>query len=196
VERCSAWAELGPTNPYGVKGLGVHDVEVIASVHQYFGEPCVADDRVNNKRVLARLWDMIWVVVAIKCDGRPRPVKEGWHGWLSGVDLSTLHLALAPRVIGRGTAEDHEIVIDDEKVIVLLLAIALVRLGPLVGVALPLGTSEEVAFHHVAFLEGVVDRAPVVRAWLLEYLIKNSRASLGRGSGVLALGGSDKGVLA
>jgi hypothetical protein len=30
---------------------------------------------------------------------------------------------------------------------------------------------------------------------LLEHLIKNSRATLGRGSGVLALGGSHKGVL-
>jgi hypothetical protein len=42
----------------------------------------------------------------------------------------------------------------------------------------------------------VFDRAPVVWAWLLEHFIKNSWATLRRGSGVLALGGSHKGGLA
>jgi 1,4-dihydroxy-2-naphthoate octaprenyltransferase len=71
------------------------------------------------------------VVIAVKCDGRPRPIKEGQRGWLGGIDLSTLQLALAPRVIGRGTAKDHEAVVDNGKVIILLLVIALVLLGPL-----------------------------------------------------------------
>jgi hypothetical protein len=57
-----------------------------------------------------------------------------------------------PRVIGYGTTKDHEAVVDDRKVIVLLLAVALVLLRPLAWVTLPLGTSEEVAFYYATFL--------------------------------------------
>jgi hypothetical protein len=71
---------------------------------------------------------------------------------------------LAPGIIGHRAAKDHEAVFDDKKVVILLLAIALVLLEPLVGVALPLGTLGEVVFHHATLPEGVFDRAPVVRA--------------------------------
>jgi hypothetical protein len=85
-----------------------------------------------------------------------------------------LQLALAPRVIGHGTTEDHEAIVDDWKVIVLLLAVALVHLWSLAWVTLPLSTFREVAFYHAAFLEGVFDRALMVRARLLKHLVKNS----------------------
>jgi hypothetical protein len=120
------------------------------------------------------------VVVTVECDGRPELVEEGWHGWLSGVDLSVLRLLLAPRVVGRGTSEDHEAIVDNGKVVILL-SIALVLLEALARIALPLGISGEVAFHHTTFLEGVFDRAPMVWARLLEHLVKNSRATLGKG---------------
>jgi hypothetical protein len=42
----------------------------------------------------------------------------------------------------------------------------------------------------------VFDQAPVVRAWLLEHLVKDSRADLERGTRVLVFGSSHKGVLA
>jgi hypothetical protein len=77
VERRSARAELGPTDPHGVKGFSVHDVEATASIHQYLGEPRVADDGVDNKRISARLRNKIRVVVTIKSDGRSGLVKEG-----------------------------------------------------------------------------------------------------------------------
>jgi hypothetical protein len=64
-----ARAELGPTDPHGVKGFSVHDVETIVSIHQYLGEPRVADDGVNNKRISARLRDVIQMVITIKSDG-------------------------------------------------------------------------------------------------------------------------------
>jgi hypothetical protein len=105
-------------------------------------------------------------------------------------------LVLAPRVIGRGAAKDHEAVVDDREVVILLLAITLVFLGSLARVALSLGTPREVMFHHATLLEGVFDRAPVVRARFIEHLIKNSSATLRRGSGVLVLGDSHKGILA
>jgi hypothetical protein len=65
---------------HGVKTFGVHDVEAAAPVYQYFGEPRVADDGVDNKWILARLWDAIRMVIAVKSDGRSGPVEEGWCG--------------------------------------------------------------------------------------------------------------------
>jgi hypothetical protein len=69
MERCSARAELGLTDPHGVKGFNVHDVETAASIHQYLGEPRVADDGVNNKRISAHLRDVIPMVITVKSDG-------------------------------------------------------------------------------------------------------------------------------
>jgi hypothetical protein len=79
-----------------------------------------------------------------------------------------------PGVVGCGATEDHEATVDNRKVVIFFLAITLVLLGPFAGVALSIGTSREVAFHHAALLEGVFDRALVVWAWLLEHLVKNS----------------------
>jgi hypothetical protein len=191
---CSS--ELGPVDSHGVKCLGIHDVEAAAFVHQYFGELRVADDGVNNKQISARLRDVIWMVIMVESDGRSKLVELGWHGRLSNVDLSVFQLVVAPGVIGHGGAKDHEAVVDDRKVIILLLVVTLVLLGSLAGVTLPLGTPEEVAFHHATLLEGVFNWALVVRTWFLEHLIKNSWATLGRSSRVLALSNSHKGGLA
>jgi hypothetical protein len=60
---------------------------------------------------------------------------------------------LAPRVKGHGATKDLKAVVDDREVVILLPAIALIILGPLAGVTLPLGTPEEVAFHHAILLE-------------------------------------------
>jgi hypothetical protein len=77
VERCSARSELGLTDPYGIKGFDIHDVEATASIHQYLGESCVVDDGVNNKQISAWLRDAIWMVVVVESDGRSGPVEEG-----------------------------------------------------------------------------------------------------------------------
>jgi hypothetical protein len=53
VEGCSVLVEPGSANPHGIEGLGVHDVEVTTPIHQHLGEPRVANDGINNKRVLA-----------------------------------------------------------------------------------------------------------------------------------------------
>jgi hypothetical protein len=54
VERCSARVELGPTDPHGIKGLGVHDVEPAASVHQYLGEPRVLNMTLGKLKTLGK----------------------------------------------------------------------------------------------------------------------------------------------
>jgi hypothetical protein len=39
-----------PVNAHVIQGLGVHDVEVTAPVHQYLGEALHADDRINHEQ--------------------------------------------------------------------------------------------------------------------------------------------------
>jgi hypothetical protein len=45
--------DRGHIDPQEPKGLGVDDVEAAASVHEDLGEPGVADERVDNERVLS-----------------------------------------------------------------------------------------------------------------------------------------------
>jgi hypothetical protein len=75
-----------------------------------------------------------------------------------------LQLALAFGVVCRRTAEDHEAVVDDGEVIILLASVAFVLLGFLPLVALSLGAPREVAFHHTILFEGMLDQAPMVWA--------------------------------
>jgi hypothetical protein len=51
------------------EGLGVDDVEAAASVHEDLGEPGVADDRVDNERVLSWARHAVGVVALVKGDG-------------------------------------------------------------------------------------------------------------------------------
>ena len=46
-----AGAELVQFDPHELQGVGVHDVEAAASVHERLGEASVADDGVDNERV-------------------------------------------------------------------------------------------------------------------------------------------------
>jgi hypothetical protein len=55
-------------------GLGVDDVEVAASVHEDLGEPDVADDGVDNKRVLSWARHAVGVVTLVEGDGLVGPV--------------------------------------------------------------------------------------------------------------------------
>jgi hypothetical protein len=56
------------------EGLGVDDVEVVASVHEDLGEPDVADDGVDNKRVLSWARHAVGVVALVEGDGLVGPV--------------------------------------------------------------------------------------------------------------------------
>jgi hypothetical protein len=56
------------------EGLGVDDVEAAASFHEDLGEPDVADDRVDNERVLPWARHAVRVVALVEGDGLVRPV--------------------------------------------------------------------------------------------------------------------------
>ena len=90
----TCWAELVQYDPHELQGVGVHDVEAAASVHEHLGEKSVADDGVDNKRVPSRVWDVVGVVLAAEGDGVLRPVEVGWHGLGDGEDFPALTLAL------------------------------------------------------------------------------------------------------
>ena len=53
----TSWKGAAP--PQELQGVGVEGVQVAASVHQYLGEPGVADDRVDDERVLPGIWDIV-----------------------------------------------------------------------------------------------------------------------------------------
>jgi hypothetical protein len=51
------------------EGLGVHDVEAAVSIHEDLGKPDVADDRIDNERVLPRARHKVGVVALVEGDG-------------------------------------------------------------------------------------------------------------------------------
>jgi hypothetical protein len=56
------------------EGLGVDDFEVAASVHEDLGKPDVADDGIDNERVLSWARNVVGVVALVKGDGLVGPV--------------------------------------------------------------------------------------------------------------------------
>jgi hypothetical protein len=57
-----------------LEGLGVDDVEATASVHEDLGKPDVADDGIDNERVLIWARHTVGVVASVKGDGLVRLV--------------------------------------------------------------------------------------------------------------------------
>jgi hypothetical protein len=68
--------EARPLDPQEVEGLSINDVEAATTVHEYFGEACVGDDGINNKRVDSRIGDVVGMVITVESDGYLGPVKE------------------------------------------------------------------------------------------------------------------------
>jgi hypothetical protein len=73
----------------------IEDVEATASVHQHLGESRVADDRIDDQWVLARIGDAVRVILAAEGDGVPLLVKEGGGSLFCCEDLVALLLAMA-----------------------------------------------------------------------------------------------------
>ena len=83
----TCWAELVQSDPHELQGVGVHDVEAAASVHEHLGEAGVADDGIDNERIPFRMRDVVGVVLAAKGGGILRPIEVGWHGPGDGEDF-------------------------------------------------------------------------------------------------------------
>src|SRR6185437_4737950 len=119
-----------------------------------------------------------------------RPVEVGWRGLGHGEDFPTFTLALPRDIVHRRPSEDEEGVLHWGELIVstfvasiLLLVLVVMRDAVLV---LP---------EHLALLEGVVDRALVVRARLLEHVVEQATTASRGASRSFAVRGSDEGLV-
>jgi hypothetical protein len=108
MERRRAGPQMIQPDPQQAQSVCIEDVETATSVHQHLGEARIADDRVDDQRVLARVRDAIRVILAAEGDGILRPVKEGGRSLLRGEDLVPLPLALAVGHVHGRPPEDEE----------------------------------------------------------------------------------------
>jgi hypothetical protein len=69
VKGCCTGPDRGQIDLQEPEGLGVDDVETAASVHEDLGEPDVADDGVDNERVLSWARHAVGVVTLVEGDG-------------------------------------------------------------------------------------------------------------------------------
>jgi hypothetical protein len=74
VKRRDIGPDRGQIDLQEPEGLGVDDVEAATSVHEDLGEPNVADDGVDNERVLSWARHAVGVVALVEGDGLVRPV--------------------------------------------------------------------------------------------------------------------------
>jgi hypothetical protein len=74
MKRRSPTSDLGPSNPHEIQGVSIDDVEAAASIHEHLGESGVADDGVDDKRVLPRVRDVVRVIISVEGDGMVGPV--------------------------------------------------------------------------------------------------------------------------
>jgi hypothetical protein len=68
--RC-AGPQLVQHDPQQAQSVCIEDVEAAAFVHQHLGEPRVANDWVDDQRVLARVGDAIRVILAAEGNAVP-----------------------------------------------------------------------------------------------------------------------------
>jgi hypothetical protein len=69
VKGRRAGPDRGQTDLQEPEGLGVDDVEGAASVHEDLGKPDVADDGIDNERVLLWARHAVGVVALVEGDG-------------------------------------------------------------------------------------------------------------------------------
>jgi hypothetical protein len=69
MERHRAGPQLVQPDPQQAQSVRLKDVEAAASVHQHLGEACIADDWVDDQRVLAQVGDAVRVILAAEADG-------------------------------------------------------------------------------------------------------------------------------
>jgi hypothetical protein len=154
--------------------MRVEDVEAAASVHRDLREPRVPDDWVDHQRVLTRVGDAVWVILAAEHDGVLGPVEEGGRRLLCSEDLVPLPLALTAGHVDGRPPEDEEYVFHGGE------AAGIAVTPVLLGLAVLRGGATVESLEHVALLEGVVHRRFVVGTWLLQHVVKNPRTSRGR----------------
>jgi hypothetical protein len=65
MKRHGPSLDLGLAYPHEIQDVGIDDVEAAASIHDHLGDTSVADDGVDNERVLLGHRDIVWVVIFV-----------------------------------------------------------------------------------------------------------------------------------
>ena len=73
VKRCRAGPDRGQIDLQELEGLGVDDVEAAASFHEDLGKPDVADDGIDDERLLPWARHVVGVVALVEGDGLVGP---------------------------------------------------------------------------------------------------------------------------
>ena len=107
------------------------------------------------------------VVLAAKGDGVLRPVEVGWRGLGDGEDFPALTLVLPRGHVRRWSSKDEEGVLHRRELVISTFVTSVLLL-----VLVAMRDAVVVLPEHFALLEGVVDRALVARAQLLEHVIE------------------------
>ena len=107
------------------------------------------------------------MVLAAEGDGVLRPVEVGWRGLGDREDFPALTLALPRGHVRRWSSKDEEGVLHRGELVVSTFVASILLL-----VLVAMRDAVVVLLEHFALLKGVVDRALVVRARLLEHVIE------------------------
>ena len=113
------------------------------------------------------MWDVVGVVLVAEQNSVLRPVEVGWRGLGDGEDFPALTLALSRGHVRRRPSEDEEGVLHRGELVVSTFVASILLL-----VLVAIRDAVVVLPEHLALLEGVVDRALVVRARLLEHVVE------------------------
>ena len=70
VEGRAHWSELQPGDAHGVEGVDIEDVEASLSIHQHLGEALLADNGVDDERIVTQSGYVGRMVPLIKSDRR------------------------------------------------------------------------------------------------------------------------------
>src|SRR6185503_5779346 len=142
------------------------------------------------KRIPSRMRDVVGVVLAAKGDGILRPVEVGWRGLGDGKDFAALTLALPRSHIRRRSSKDEEGVLHWGELVISTLVASILLL-----VLVAMRDAVVVFLEHLALLEGMVDRALVVRARLLKHVVELATTTSRGASRSFAVWGGCEGFL-
>src|SRR6185369_14626123 len=132
--------------------------------------------------------DVVGVVLVAKGDGILRLVEVGWRGFGDGKDFAALVLALPRSHVRRCSSKDEEGVLHWGE---LVISTFVARILLLVFVVMR--DVVVIVLEHFALLEGMVDRALVVRARLLKHVVELATTASRGASRSSAVWGSSEG---
>src|SRR6185369_4454190 len=134
--------------------------------------------------------DVVGVVLVAKGDGILRLVEVGWRGFGDGKDFAALTLALPRSHIRRCSSKDEEGVLYWGELIVSTFVARILLL-----VFVVMRDTVVVLLEHLTPLEGMIDRALVVRARLLKHVVELATTASRGASRSLAVWGGCEGLL-